>query len=458
MASIKKRIGATGSVSYKITVSDGFGPDGKQKRHFRTWKPDPGMSERQIEKELQRAVVQFEQEIEDGFRLDEKQTFKQFAEYFIDLKAAEGAADNTLRNHRAYLRILEPHIGNIKLSDLKPGHISTAFKAISEIKTEYFIFSADASELAKRAGVRINDYVRKIGAEQYQQVVRNKRKATRRGAETIAKVFGKPLKNLFLSTSEKKYSEITLKHTASFCTQVLDYAEFEMLIKFNPAKRARIAKGRDAPQRKKFLSETEALHFLCCANKEDTRKKALIYILLHTGMRIGELCALRWSKVNFKTGQITIDHGITTISGGGLKYGQTKTRESRVIYMPLALQKVLWEYRQETEGLYNHLGDTFNAETYVFYKVSNPSEPTHPATVEQTIKHFCKRNGLPAVAAHAFRHTVASLLIANGADVSSTASILGHKNINTTIKTYTHAIDEAKIRATNTLAQVLQAK
>ena len=136
MASIKKRIGATGSISYKITVSDGFGPDGKQRRHFRTWKPDPGMSERQIEKELQRAVVQFEQEIEDGFRLDEKQTFKQFAEYFIGLKAAEGAADNTLRNHRSYLRILEPHIGNIKLSDLKPGHISTAFKAISEIKAE----------------------------------------------------------------------------------------------------------------------------------------------------------------------------------------------------------------------------------------------------------------------------------------------------------------------------------
>ena len=124
---------------------------------------------------MQRAVVQFEQEIEDGFRLDEKQTFKQFAEYFIGLKAAEGAADNTLRNHRSYLRILEPHIGNIKLSDLKPGHISTAFKAISEIKAEYFIFSADVSELAKQDGLRINDYVRKIGAEQYQQVVRNKR-------------------------------------------------------------------------------------------------------------------------------------------------------------------------------------------------------------------------------------------------------------------------------------------
>lgn len=458
MASITKRTGANGAISYKITVSDGSGPDGKQRRHFKTWKPEPGMSERQIEKELQRAAIQFEQEIEDGFRLDERQTFKQFTEYFIDLKAAEGLADNSIMNMRRHLRILEPYIGNIKLADLKPGHISTTFKEIASQRTEYFTFSADALALAKEAGAMITDYALQIGTAQYQKVIRDKRKATRRGAESIARVFGKPVDKLFIVSTERKYCDKTIKDIAKFCSQVLDYAEFEMLIKFNPAKRARIAKGREQTTRKKFLTETEALKFLRCADVEDERRKALIYTLMYTGMRVGELCALRWNNVNFQTGQITIDHGITTIPGGGLQYGPTKTRAGRTVYMPQELLKALLDYRRETEELYDRPGDTFNGELYVFYKVSNPSEPTRPATVVETLRLFCKKHKLPIASPHVFRHTVASLLIANGADVSSTASILGHKSISTTIHTYTHAIDEAKIRATNTLAQVLQAK
>lgn len=82
MANIRKIEGKNG-VSYKITVFSGTDPQGRQVRHYRTWKPEPGMTARQIEKAVQRAAMDFERELELGFQADNRQTFAQYAEYVL---------------------------------------------------------------------------------------------------------------------------------------------------------------------------------------------------------------------------------------------------------------------------------------------------------------------------------------------------------------------------------------
>ena len=84
MATIEKISGKTGT-TYRISVSGGFDTAGKRIRHRMMWKPTPGMTERQIQKAVQRAAADFERSIEQGFALDNKQTFADYAAYALDL-------------------------------------------------------------------------------------------------------------------------------------------------------------------------------------------------------------------------------------------------------------------------------------------------------------------------------------------------------------------------------------
>ena len=84
MATIEKISGKSGA-SYRITVSSGFDTQGKRIRHRTTYKPDPGMTDRQIQKAVQRAAADFERSIEQGYVLDTRQTFSEYADYVLDL-------------------------------------------------------------------------------------------------------------------------------------------------------------------------------------------------------------------------------------------------------------------------------------------------------------------------------------------------------------------------------------
>lgn len=78
MANIRKVEGKNG-VTYKITVFSGTDTEGKQVRHYRTWKPESGMTARQIEKAVQRAALDFERELVLGYQSDNRQTFAEYA-------------------------------------------------------------------------------------------------------------------------------------------------------------------------------------------------------------------------------------------------------------------------------------------------------------------------------------------------------------------------------------------
>lgn len=129
MANIRKITGKTGT-SYKITVTRGRDSTGKQIRHFKTWKPDKPMTARQMEKEIQRVALEFEKEIEQGFQIDARQTFHDYALYVIDLKERNGVKHNTIRSYRDILRRVDPAIGSLKLADIRPQHLNRLYKSL----------------------------------------------------------------------------------------------------------------------------------------------------------------------------------------------------------------------------------------------------------------------------------------------------------------------------------------
>lgn len=131
MATIEKIAGKTGT-TYRITVSGGFDTSGKRIRHRMTYKPEPGMTARQTEKAIQRAAADFERSIEQGYALDNRQIFAEYAAYVIDLKERTGTKARTLDRYRDLMVRINQAIGHIKLADLRPQHLNSFYKNLAE--------------------------------------------------------------------------------------------------------------------------------------------------------------------------------------------------------------------------------------------------------------------------------------------------------------------------------------
>ena len=131
MATIEKYTSKEG-LTYRITVSAGFDSQGKRIRHRMNYKPTPGMTPRQIEKAVQRAAADFERSIEQGFTLDNRQTFAEYAEYVLSLKQRTGTKARTLDRYRDLLVRINQAIGHIKLADLRPQHLNSFYKNLAE--------------------------------------------------------------------------------------------------------------------------------------------------------------------------------------------------------------------------------------------------------------------------------------------------------------------------------------
>ena len=128
MATIKKQ-----GRGYKISVSCGYGIDGKQIRQHMTWVPDPGMTPRQQEKELQRQAVLFEEQVKHGkSTVNGNIRFDAFCEIFMEDYAKLYLKAKTVDGYERHLKKLIPGIGHLKLKDICPAHIAALYRNLQE--------------------------------------------------------------------------------------------------------------------------------------------------------------------------------------------------------------------------------------------------------------------------------------------------------------------------------------
>lgn len=160
-----------------------------------------------------------------------------------------------------------------------------------------------------------------------------------------------------------------------------------------------------------------------------------ILLCLYTGVRLGELCALRWEDISEREETIYIHQTMQRLQLVEREKKKTevivtapKTQCSiRLIPIPLALQPLLNEFR--TEGGYVLTG----TEAYV-----------EPRTMENHFKRILKQVGLSNVNFHCLRHTFATRCVEVGCDIKTLSEILGHANIGITMNRYVHPTMQMK--------------
>lgn len=196
--------------------------------------------------------------------------------------------------------------------------------------------------------------------------------------------------------------------------------------------------SNNTKQELEVLSKQDQKKFMDYLRNNFTFRNLGIFICLSTGMRIGEICGLRWCDVNVEDGVLMVRHTLQRIYiiDGDKKHTELlldtpKTANSvRDIPMSSELLKMI-----------KSINKVVNSEYYV---ISNDETPIEPRTYRNYYKKLCKKVGISELKFHGLRHSFATRCIESKADYKTVSVLLGHSNISTTLNLYVHPNKEEK--------------
>src|SRR5712692_4335786 len=183
------------------------------------------------------------------------------------------------------------------------------------------------------------------------------------------------------------------------------------------------------------------------------RFEALYTLALTTGMREGELLALRWSDINFEQGYLQVRRTVRRIRGQGFKENEPKTAAGRRrIALSPFLIGVLKTHRSRQEQARQRAGSSWEEHDLVFCNIYGSfMDQAHFRATFQTI---LKKAGLQPMRFHDLRHSAATLLLAMGVHAKVVQELLGHSNISITLNIYSHVLPSLQQDAMNKLSDL----
>ena len=185
------------------------------------------------------------------------------------------------------------------------------------------------------------------------------------------------------------------------------------------------------------LSPEEVLRFLDAA--KDTDYYVYFATLLYTGLRRGELLALRWRNLDLRRATLTVVETGHKLSDGRYIIKEPKTPQSRrTVSLPASLVELFKAYRADQELWRIHLEVSLDPDDFVFIRPDG--RPINPNAVTLAFRRVIKKGGLKHVRVHDLRHTHATLMLKAGVHPKVVSERLGHANIGITLDTYSHVL------------------
>jgi integrase len=201
-----------------------------------------------------------------------------------------------------------------------------------------------------------------------------------------------------------------------------------------------------------ILDEDEVMRFLIVV--QDNRREALYNLAVKTGMRQGELLALKWSDLDWKRSTIRVQRQVQRIPGKGMVFRFPKTRSSR---------RAIQLGEQTLDTLRNQLtrlelekavaGERWQEHNLIF--PSTVGTPMGSSNLHKDFKKQLQKAKLRDIRFHDLRHTAASLMLNHGVPVLVVSKILGHSKTSTTLDVYGHLIPVMQEQAARIMDEVI---
>lgn len=247
---------------------------------------------------------------------------------------------------------------------------------------------------------------------------------------------------------EGKLARRTIQNIAAVMSSCLGYGVEMEVLQTNVAIRLKKLAKPEGPGKGVRALPLEEIRALLAAAKEHTPPSfhAFLMCAATTGMRAGELRALRWSDVDLNDGSIVVSKSAAVRARD--PDGPTKGGKPRTVYMPEEFRKVMVEQRRRLpeEALKKRWGAV---PEYVF--PSTTGGMMNDCSYRRWIEKAAEKAGIERTRLHNLRHTAISLLLNNGADPFAVQKLAGHSDVRLTTQTYAHVQADALRRAVGVL-------
>lgn len=235
---------------------------------------------------------------------------------------------------------------------------------------------------------------------------------------------------IFDHLSEKGLSESMLKSIFCIANQILDFADRKYSAGVPPLEKPAVK-----PKRKNTItfSRAEQTRLFSVIYDELDRFKTALLLCLHTGIRLGEVCALQWTDIDMNGMTLTVNRTVQRVA---VKDHRTKTilmetdpkseSSKRTIPLTTEILKLLLRLKGK--------------QAYVF----SGEKPLDPRTMQYRFKKILKQAEIDGRNFHILRHTFATNCVENGMDVKALSEILGHSDVKITLNRYVHSTMDSK--------------
>ncbi len=375
----------------------------------------------------------------------------------------EGSINRYKNGWRASLTIGRENDGKLVRKQFYGKTKSEVIRKLDEYKAKNMFNLLPTDELITLADwtekwlniYKINE-IKPSSFEKYYGLFKNYIRESSIGGIKLKELRGFSLQKFYndlISNNKKTVSLV--KSLNKMISSSLSHAQKENFIISNPAKAVILPKVVKKAEIEHFTLE-EQKFFL--KSLEDDRQKALYVVAFGTGIRIGELLALRWSDVDFEKYTIKISKSIRRVQDLKQENGKKtklieqtpKTMSScRTIPIPSYVLKTLETHKikQEEEKI---LADTlYEDDNFVF--CTEIGKILDARNVRRAYERALNRANIRYRKFHAIRHTYATRLFESGVPIKTVQSLLGHSNFNTTLDIYTHVTDNEKLKGVEML-------
>lgn len=178
-----------------------------------------------------------------------------------------------------------------------------------------------------------------------------------------------------------------------------------------------------------------------------------ISLIIYTGLRCGELAALKWSDIDFENKKIYVRKNIVTV----YDYEDTekKTRKVNLQTSTKTSDGRIIPLIKNAEDILNSIKSKYQEINSDGFIINNSDKMVHVDTLSDSYTNIAKTAGIEnPLGIHTLRHTFASLLIKKGVDIKIVSEILGHKDVAFTYNTYVHILEEQKVQAMSLLDNI----
>lgn len=246
----------------------------------------------------------------------------------------------------------------------------------------------------------------------------------------------------------ERLSESTVQNAYQRLLNALDYAVEQKLVAQNIVRD--MPKPRVSGEPRATALDPDQARRLLMAVKGH-RLEPLYHLAIRLGLRIGELCGLLWSDINFAEKQLRITGQLQRI-GNEFQRVQPKTRHSRrALPLSPSLVALLMDHQHRWEKEISILQVDSD---YVF--LNENGKHLDPDNLRRHYRGLLKKADLPPIRFHDLRHTAGSLMLANGGYLTDVAAVLGHSTSATTARIYAHSYEEGQRRALMSAEELLR--